>query len=112
MHLNFLVPLLQCGAIIGKGGTKIKKIAKTTGAMTFDILPKLLPDSDKRNIKIIGSREKVQQCIYHICCALLERPLKEKPKLYRPNTDVLDEVKEPMMTLEVLGNEERDDKGR
>ena len=111
MYLNFLIPSLQCGAVIGKGGTKIKKIKKTMGA-TINVLCELLPDSSERNIKIIGNRENVRKCIYHTCCTLLENPLKEKPKLYRPTADFLDEVKEPMMMLEDLGNEERDDEGR
>jgi len=34
---------------------------------------------------VSGSREEVTQCIYHICCALLESPPKGDPRLYRPD---------------------------
>ena len=36
-------------------------------------------------MKVSGSREEVTQCIYHICCALLESPPKGEPRLYRPD---------------------------
>jgi len=36
-------------------------------------------------VKVSGSREEVTQCIYHICCALLESPPKGEPKLYKPD---------------------------
>jgi len=34
---------------------------------------------------VSGSREEVTQCIYHICCALLDSPPKGDPRLYRPD---------------------------
>lgn len=43
------------------------------------------PGSSERSVKVSGSREEVTQCIYHICCALLDSPPKGDPRLYRPD---------------------------
>jgi len=84
LNLNLLVPSSQCGAIIGKEGSKIKEIRETTGA-AIHVSGEPLPGSSERSVKVSGSREEVTQCIYHICCALLESPPKGDPRLYRPD---------------------------
>ena len=33
-----------------------------------------------------GSREEVTQCIYHICCALLDSPARGDTRMYRPDS--------------------------
>jgi len=84
LNLNLLVPSSQCGAIIGKEGCKIKEIRETTGA-AMHVSGDPLPGSSERSVKVSGSREEVTQCIYHLCCALLECPPKGEPRLYRPD---------------------------
>jgi len=84
LNLNLLVLSSQCGAIIGKEGCKIKEIRETTGA-AIHVSGEPLPGSNERSVKVSGSREEVTQCIYHICCALLECPPKSEAKLYKPD---------------------------
>jgi len=94
LHLNLLIPSSQCGAIIGKEGAKIKEIRETTGA-SIHVSCEPLPGSSERYVKVAGNREEVTQCIYHICCALLESPPKGEPRLYRPDTGFQNEVRGP-----------------
>ena len=94
LHLNLLVPSSQCGAIIGKEGAKIKEIRETTGA-SIHVSCEPLPGSSERYVKVAGNREEVTQCIYHICCALLEAPVRGEAKLYRPDTGFQDQIRGP-----------------
>jgi len=94
LHLNLLVPSSQCGAIIGKEGVKIKEIRETTGA-SIHVSSDPLPGSSERYVKVAGNREEVTQCIYHICCALLDSPIKGETRLYRPDTGFQNEVRGP-----------------
>ena len=41
-------------------------------------------------MKVAGSREEVTQCIYHICCALLDSPARADIRLYRPDSGYSD----------------------
>jgi len=51
--------------------------------------------SSERYVKVAGNREEVTQCIYHICCALLDSPIKGETRLYRPDTGFQNEVRGP-----------------
>ena len=39
---------------------------------------------------MIGSWEEVTQCIYHICCALLDSPARGDTRMYRPDSGYSD----------------------
>merc|ERR1711915_738616 len=84
LNLNLLVHSSQCGAIIGKEGCKIKEIRDTTGA-AIHVSSEPLPGSSERSVKVSGTRDEVTQCIYHICCALLDSPARGDTRLYRPD---------------------------
>jgi poly(rC)-binding protein 2/3/4 len=57
--------------LIGKGGSKIKEIREVTGA-SIQVASEMLPNSTERAVTISGTSEAITQCIYHICCVMLE----------------------------------------
>lgn len=69
--LRLIVPASQCGSLIGKGGSKIKEIREVTGA-SIQVASDMLPNSTERAVTITGTSEAITQCIYHICCVMLE----------------------------------------
>lgn len=69
--LRLIVPASQCGSLIGKGGSKIKEIREVTGA-SIQVASEMLPNSTERAVTISGTSEAITQCIYHICCVMLE----------------------------------------
>lgn len=69
--LRLIVPASQCGSLIGKGGSKIKEIREVTGA-SIQVASEMLPNSTERAVTISGTGEAITQCIYHICCVMLE----------------------------------------
>lgn len=69
--LRLIVPASQCGSLIGKGGSKIKEIREVTGA-SIQVASDMLPNSTERAVTISGTSEAITQCIYHICCVMLE----------------------------------------
>jgi transcription antitermination factor NusA-like protein len=95
---HFIVPSCQCGALIGKGGSKIKHIREVTGA-SVQVASDLLPGSTERLVTVSGSRDEVTQCIYHICCTMIESPAKGTNKQYEPGQ----EGREEGRTLEKSG---------
>ncbi|XP_046743962.1 poly(rC)-binding protein 4 isoform X1 [Diprion similis] len=85
--LRLIVPASQCGSLIGKGGSKIKEIREVTGA-SIQVASEMLPNSTERTVTISGTSEAVTQCIYHICCVMLESPPKGATIPYRPKPQV------------------------
>ncbi|XP_049842466.1 poly(rC)-binding protein 3 isoform X28 [Schistocerca gregaria] len=85
--LRLIVPASQCGSLIGKGGSKIKEIREVTGA-SIQVASEMLPNSTERAVTITGTSEAVTQCIYHICCVMLESPPKGATIPYRPKPQV------------------------
>ncbi|XP_044727800.1 poly(rC)-binding protein 3 isoform X3 [Chrysoperla carnea] len=85
--LRLIVPASQCGSLIGKGGSKIKEIREVTGA-SIQVASEMLPNSTERAVTISGIGEAVTQCIYHICCVMLESPPKGATIPYRPKPQV------------------------
>jgi len=83
--LKLLVPASQCGALIGKGGEKIKELRSTTGA-DINICSNPMPGSDEREMKVKGKREEITKLIFHVCSLLLENPPRDEVQLYRPGT--------------------------
>merc|ERR1719495_1600355 len=84
--LTVLVPASQCGALIGKEGSKIKEMRENTGA-EIHISADPLPGSSEREMKLRGKREQITKCIYHVCDILLENKPKGQEILYKPTTD-------------------------
>ncbi|XP_037904910.1 poly(rC)-binding protein 3 isoform X1 [Hermetia illucens] len=85
--IRLIVPASQCGSLIGKGGSKIKEIRSTTGC-SIQVASEMLPNSTERAVTLSGSAEQITQCIYHICCVMLESPPKGGTIPYRPKPPV------------------------
>eukprot|EP00092_Neocalanus_flemingeri_P003993 GFUD01004299.1.p1 GENE.GFUD01004299.1~~GFUD01004299.1.p1 ORF type:complete len:429 (-),score=129.11 GFUD01004299.1:263-1549(-) len=83
LTLHLVVPASQCGSLIGKGGCKIKEIREVTGA-SVQVASDPLPGSTERSVTVTGSRDAVTQCVYHICCVMLESPAKGTIVQYQP----------------------------
>jgi len=81
--VRLIVPASQCGSLIGKGGAKIKEIREVTGA-SIQVASEMLPNSTERTVTISGTADSITQCIYHICCVMLESPPKGATIPYRP----------------------------
>ncbi|EDS42185.1 conserved hypothetical protein [Culex quinquefasciatus] len=69
--IRLIVPASQCGSLIGKGGSKIKEIREITGC-SIQVASEMLPNSTERAVTLSGSADSITQCIYHICCVMLE----------------------------------------
>lgn len=69
--IRLIVPASQCGSLIGKGGSKIKEIREVTGS-SIQVASEMLPNSTERAVTLSGSADQITQCIYHICCVMLE----------------------------------------
>lgn len=61
---------MQCGAIIGKGGSNIKNLMQTTGA-SVHVASDMLPESTERLVTLTGTPEAVTRCIHEICTILM-----------------------------------------
>lgn len=85
--LRLIVPASQCGSLIGKGGSKIKEIREVTGA-SIQVASEMLPNSTERAVTVSGTSEAITQCIYNICCVMLESPPKGATIPYRPKPQV------------------------
>ncbi|XP_037091062.1 poly(rC)-binding protein 3-like [Pollicipes pollicipes] len=85
--LRLIVPASQCGSLIGKAGAKIKEIREVTGA-SIQVASEMLPNSTERAVTISGTSDAITQCIYHICCVMLESPPKGATIPYRPKAQV------------------------
>uniref|UniRef100_T1E2R8 Putative mushroom-body n=1 Tax=Psorophora albipes TaxID=869069 RepID=T1E2R8_9DIPT len=81
--IRLIVPASQCGSLIGKGGSKIKEIREVTGC-SIQVASEMLPNSTERAVTLSGSADSITQCIYHICCVMLESPPKGATIPYRP----------------------------
>ena len=69
--LRLIMPASQCSSLIGKGGSKIKEIREITGASVV-VASEMLPNSTERAVTVSGTSDAITQCIYHICCVMLE----------------------------------------
>jgi len=85
--LRLIVPASQCGSLIGKAGAKIKEIREVTGA-SIQVASEMLPNSTERAVTISGTSDAITQCIYHICCVMLESPPKGATIPYRPKAQL------------------------
>lgn len=55
----------------GKGGSKIKEIRESTGC-SIQVASEMLPNSTERAVTLTGTADQITQCIFHICCVMLE----------------------------------------
>nr|CAH8847642.1 unnamed protein product [Trichobilharzia regenti] len=85
--LRLLVPVTQCGSIIGKGGSKIKDVRELTGA-SIQVASEALPTSTERTVTISGTADAISKCIQLLCDIFLECPTKGPVILYRPKPAV------------------------
>jgi len=87
IQLKLLIPTVQAGPIIGKGGENIKDMRNSSGAeINFHSDP--LPGSTEREFSMCGTREQVTKCIFSVVSILLENPPKDgKVRLYQPMED-------------------------
>ncbi|CAI2728882.1 unnamed protein product [Schistosoma spindalis] len=81
--IRLLVPVAQCGSIIGKGGSKIKDVRELTGA-SIQVASEALPTSTERTVTISGTADAISKCIRLLCDIFLECPNKGPVILYRP----------------------------
>lgn len=77
-ELTFLVGQGACGALIGKGGSKIKETRESSGA-SIKISSDPLPYSDEKTVLITGSKEEVS-----MAAALVVKQLAHNPKGHTP----------------------------
>jgi len=84
--LKLIVPASQCGSLIGKGGSKIKEIREASGASVL-VASEMLMNSTERTVTLNGTKSAISQCIYHICCIMLESPAKGTTIPYSPKTN-------------------------
>nr|XP_029722526.1 poly(rC)-binding protein 3-like [Aedes albopictus] len=66
-----------------KGGSKIKEIREITGC-SIQVASEMLPNSTERAVTLSGSADAITQCIYHICCVMLERGQLDSEVYRRP----------------------------
>ena len=83
VSMRLIVPASQCGSLIGKGGAKIKEIREVTGA-NIQVASDMLPNSTERSVNLSGTCDALTQCVYQICCVMLESPPKGATIPYRP----------------------------
>jgi len=83
LTLRLLVAASQCGSLIGKGGSKVKEIREISGA-SVQVASDTLPGCTERCVTVSGEKENITQCIYHICCVMLESPAKGSTVQYQP----------------------------
>ena len=69
--LRLIVPISQCGSLIGKAGSKIMEMRDITGA---SITPScdILPNSTEREIIVSGTSQAITDSVSNICLSMLE----------------------------------------
>lgn len=83
VSVRLVVPSSQCGAIIGKGGSKVKEIREISGA-SVQVAGEMLPGSTERTVALLGSAESLTRCIEELTAVLMEFPPKGTTVAYNP----------------------------
>lgn len=78
-ELTILVGMGACGALIGKGGCKIKETRETSGA-NVKISSDPLPYSDEKTVLITGSKEAVSMAGASMITQLAHNPKGHTPR--------------------------------
>lgn len=86
LKMRMLVPAVQVGAIIGKGGETIKSIINDTGS-ALTITKDALGTSTDKGVDMTGTPSALREATVRIITELLGHPVKEGTKqvLYRPH---------------------------
>eukprot|EP00123_Amoebidium_parasiticum_P005930 comp17000_c1_seq1/m.15671 comp17000_c1_seq1/g.15671 ORF comp17000_c1_seq1/g.15671 comp17000_c1_seq1/m.15671 type:complete len:331 (-) comp17000_c1_seq1:40-1032(-) len=87
IFMNLLAPYSQTGAIIGKGGEKVKEIREHSGAQV-SISQEVLPQSTERVVTVTGSAESLGVAIGEIAACLYENPVRGPVMQYQPEARV------------------------
>eukprot|EP00057_Strongylocentrotus_purpuratus_P012396 XP_011666870.1 PREDICTED: heterogeneous nuclear ribonucleoprotein K-like isoform X1 [Strongylocentrotus purpuratus] len=82
--LSVLVQTSQVGAIIGRGGSKIKELRQSTETKV-KVLQECLPYSTERRVQINGAPDAVLLAIGEIYVTCSEAPIKGSVLLYDPS---------------------------
>lgn len=72
---RLIVPNANCGSLIGKGGSNIKELRESTGAI-IQVANEMLPNSNERVVSLSGSTDSICPCIKR----LFEIATETKPK--------------------------------
>ncbi|XP_029341185.1 poly(rC)-binding protein 3-like [Acyrthosiphon pisum] len=88
LTLKLIVPISQCGFIIGKGGCKIKEIRESSGA-AIQVALDMLPNSTERLVSITGTTGTISQCVYQVCNVILNSPSRKATIPYDPRRKTL-----------------------
>lgn len=83
VSVRLVVPSSQCGAIIGKGGSKVKGIREISGA-SVQVASEMLPGSTERTVTLLGSAESLTRCIEELTAVLTEFSPKGTTVAYNP----------------------------
>ncbi|TPP57641.1 Poly(RC)-binding protein 3 [Fasciola gigantica] len=81
--LRLLIQEHLCGSIIGKGGTKIRRIRELTGAH-IQVAAQVLPNSSDRPITLSGSARSVALSIRQLCQIFVRLCFQNIGKTYQP----------------------------
>lgn len=84
LTIRFLIPNSRFGAIIGKGGSRIREIQEESNAR-LTAKAEILPNSGERILEMTGAPDKINIATNHVCLSLLDhsnRPCYDRP--YRP----------------------------
>jgi len=71
LTLKLIVPVSQCGFIIGKNGNKIREIRDSSRAAIL-VGSNMLPHSTERLVSITGTTGTISHCVYLLCNVLLD----------------------------------------
>lgn len=83
VSVRLVIPSSQCGAIIGKGGSKVKEIREASGA-SVQVAGEMLPGSTERAVTLLGNADSLTKCIEQLCVVLTEFPPKGTTMPYNP----------------------------
>lgn len=83
VSVRLVIPSSQCGAIIGKGGSKVKEIREVSGA-SVQVAGEMLPGSTERAVTLLGNADNLTKCIEQLCVVLTEFPPKGTTMPYNP----------------------------
>lgn len=81
--LRLVVPVVQCGSIIGRAGMRINALRQMTN-VSINIGSSMLPSSTEKTVTICGLDSDLENCFIEICKFLMECPLKADHIPYIP----------------------------
>uniref|UniRef100_A0AC34GTN5 K Homology domain-containing protein n=1 Tax=Panagrolaimus sp. ES5 TaxID=591445 RepID=A0AC34GTN5_9BILA len=83
LTITLIFPAFICGLLIGKDGTKIKEIRKSTGA-SIRVATHFLPNSTEKAVTISGTVTAIIDCMQQVYQILMvAKPITYKP--FHPN---------------------------